>query len=164
MWVCSGLRPHVLPGSVRAAWLCAQAAAPGRHRMQAVGCEWVWVWDVRLCLQDSKRSGMQQPSASSASAYICCRSCSSSSSSKSNAPSSRHLVLLAVSGTTSSSACACKHACTHTGVQWAGVVLVVFGSGGCFDLLNQYSYTAKGVWALAQLAAACHVSHMQVVR
>lgn len=129
-----------------------------------MGCEWVWVWDVRLCLQDSKRSGMQQPSASSASAYICCRSCSSSSSSKSNAPSSRHLVLLAVSGTTSSSACACKHACTHTGVQWAGVVLVVFGSGGCFDLLNQYSYTAKGVWALAQLAAACHVSHMQVVR
>lgn len=55
----------------------------------------------------------------------------------------------------------CLQACLHTQVcsvqvwcWWClalGVALI-------------HSYTAKGVWALAQLAAACHVSHMQVVR
>lgn len=49
----------MLPGSVRAAWLCAQAAAPGRHRMQGVGCE--WVRDKRPCLQDLKKVACSSP-------------------------------------------------------------------------------------------------------
>lgn len=67
----------------------------------------------------------------------------------------------APSGTISSSACACKHTCTHTGVQWAGVVLVVYGAGGCVDL-RVLADGCQGVWALAQLAAACHLPHMLV--